>query len=333
MAPKVTMLMGVYNGERTIREAIDSVLEQTYKDFELLIINDGSKDKSVEIIESIKDPRIRLVHNEKNMNLVPTFNRGLELAQGEYIARMDADDKCVPERLEKQVSFMDTHPGIGICGSWIKYFEGADAIVKLPENHDEIMCRLFFSNVIAHPTVIMRKKVLKENNLKYEMNLAEDYDLWQRASFKTKLHNIQEVLLNYRISKESYSQLNSPKVSPVINEMIKRNLKPLKIEADEELSQLHKDIGNSVVMETKEKAQKAMNHLKALYNSNKKINIYPNRMFNVVLSGFIFDVLDRSPFSKKEKLISLWSSPLVWVDIKRSMKYTLRILKNTFLKR
>ena len=111
--------MPVYNGERYLREAIDSILNQTFKDFEFLIINDGSTDLSVEIIESYADKRISLAHNGQNLGLITTLNRGFDLACGEYIARMDCDDISLPDRLEKQVVFMDNHPEIGICGSWV----------------------------------------------------------------------------------------------------------------------------------------------------------------------------------------------------------------------
>ena len=116
MNPKVTVLMPVYNCEKYLRESIESILNQTFKDFEFLIINDGSSDKSAEIVESYNDNRINFVQNEKNIGLAASLNRGLDIAKGEYIARMDADDISLPERLEKQVRFMETNPQIGICG-------------------------------------------------------------------------------------------------------------------------------------------------------------------------------------------------------------------------
>ena len=112
---KVTVLMPVYNGEIYLKQAIESILHQTLSDFEFLIINDGSTDASVEIIQSIKDPSIRLLHNRTNLTLVPTLNKGLELARGEYVARMDCDDISLPERLAKQVEFMDRFRDVGVC--------------------------------------------------------------------------------------------------------------------------------------------------------------------------------------------------------------------------
>ena len=118
--PKVTVLMSVYNGEKYLQEAIDSILEQTFKDFEFLIINDGSTDKTGEILESYHDLRIKIINNEKNIGLTKSLNKGLKLARGEYIARQDADDISMPERLEKEVEFLETHQDYAVVGAFAK---------------------------------------------------------------------------------------------------------------------------------------------------------------------------------------------------------------------
>jgi len=202
--PRVTVFMPVYNGEKHLKEAIDSILNQTYTDFEFLIINDGSTDSSVEIIESYTDPRIRLVHNEKNLGLTPTLNRGLEIAKGEYIVRMDADDISLPERIKKQVKFMDENPDVGLSGTWYKKFweeNKREEVVKYPTEHDEIKAEMFFNYVMLHPTIIINKNLFQTNGLRYDETfhgLNEDHDLFVRASFTFKLGNIPEVLFLYR---------------------------------------------------------------------------------------------------------------------------------------
>jgi len=115
--PKVTVLMPVYNGEKYLNEAIDSILGQTFKDFKFLIINDGSTDGTADILKSYKDSRIKVTNNEKNIGLTKSLNKGLKMAKSEYIARMDADDISLPTRLQKQVEFMDSHPKVGVCGT------------------------------------------------------------------------------------------------------------------------------------------------------------------------------------------------------------------------
>ena len=118
--PKITVLMPVYNGEKYLRESVDSILNQTFTDFELLIINDGSTDSSMEILNSYSDSRIRIVTNEVNLRLIKTLNKGIDLATGEYIARMDCDDIADPKRLEIQLQYMEKHPDVAVCGTGVK---------------------------------------------------------------------------------------------------------------------------------------------------------------------------------------------------------------------
>jgi glycosyltransferase involved in cell wall biosynthesis len=206
--PKVTVLMSVYNGQQYLREAIESILSQTFKDFEFLIIDDHSADESVSIIESYGDKRIRLIKNDKNLGLAASLNKGISLAKGEYIARMDHDDISLPNRLEEQVRYMDEHFEIGVCGAWFVFCgDTLSVVVRHPTEHAEIKAELFWRNVIAHPTVMMRKSVFLENGLLYNESFdkAQDYDLWVRAAQKIQLANIPQVLLRYRVHSESGS--------------------------------------------------------------------------------------------------------------------------------
>ncbi len=209
MIHRVSVLMPVYNGERFLREAIESILSQTYRDFEFLIINDGSNDRSVEIVESYHDPRIKLVHNEKNLGLITTLNKGIEIAEGRYIARMDADDISLPRRLEKQVSFMDGNPDVAVCGTWVETFGAQKILWRYPLVPEAARCRLLFLPPVAHPSAIIRKSVLEEKGLRYDtgMRYAEDYDLWVRISEGSRISNIGETLLKYRLHENSLSKV------------------------------------------------------------------------------------------------------------------------------
>jgi glycosyltransferase involved in cell wall biosynthesis len=199
---KVTVLMPVYNGERFLREAIDSILQQDHPDFEFLIINDGSKDDSAEIIASYSDPRIKAVDNEKNLGLIATLNKGIGLAAGDYIVRMDCDDISMKNRLRKQVEFMEQHKNIGVCGSYYHLMlNGKKALVDFPVTPDEIKCHMIFNCPIAHPAAIIRKSVLTEHHLRYREGFihSEDWDLWTQLSAFAGIANIPEALLNYRV--------------------------------------------------------------------------------------------------------------------------------------
>jgi glycosyltransferase involved in cell wall biosynthesis len=145
---RITVLMPVYNGEKYLREAIDSIFNQTFTDFEFLIVDDGSTDNSVEIINSYQNSRINLVKNDKNEGLVYTLNRGLSLAKGEYIARMDCDDISLPERLKKQIDFLDSNSEIAVVGTWIKVInekEEPQTTWQYPLKPLEIQWNLYFS--------------------------------------------------------------------------------------------------------------------------------------------------------------------------------------------
>lgn len=204
MEPRVSVIMPTFNRKEYLGETIESVLGQTYKNFEFVIVDDGSTDGSLEIIKKIqkKDPRIRLVLNKNDKGIVEALNLAIRESQGEYIARIDSDDVCLPERLEKQVAFMDKNPDIGACGSWVKLIGNTEEkILETPKNHNEIKNRFFFfGGAIANPTSMVRKSLITEKNLWYDpyFFVAEDYDFWVRATDKIKVANIPEVLLLYR---------------------------------------------------------------------------------------------------------------------------------------
>ena len=202
--PKVTVLMPVYNAEAYLREAMDSILAQTLTDFEFLIIDDGSTDSSAGIVRSYTDRRIRLVQNERNLKLAATLNRGLALARGEYVARMDADDISLPERLARQVAFMDAHPAVGISGTWAEAFGEARFSMPNPTDSERIRAKLLFDSALVHPAVILRPTLLAQHGLAYrDLYPIDDYDLWQRAARVFPLANLPEALLRYRVTRGS----------------------------------------------------------------------------------------------------------------------------------
>lgn len=209
-SPKVTVLMPVYNGEKYLRPAVESILGQTLTDFEFLIIDDGSTDRSVEIIRSYDDPRIRLVHNETNQKLIATLNKGFALARGQYLARMDSDDISLPQRLEKQAAFMDQHPEVGVCGTWAKRINDAGEVLgrwQTPTGKD-LAKLLWRPTPVIHPSAFIRAGIYRQFSYNPEYAEAEDYELWLRVAEKTKLHNLPEYLLLYRVHSESITALN-----------------------------------------------------------------------------------------------------------------------------
>lgn len=204
---KVTVLMPVYNGEKYLQEAIESILGQAFSDFEFLIINDGSTDESESIINSFSDSRIKYFKNEHNLGLIATLNRGLDMTQGKYIARMDQDDISLPERLEKQVAFMDSNQDVAVCGTWAKSIDENGKILSMMKSPSGILLKYnsWKPSPMIHPSVIMRKKLIKDFLFNDNSINAEDYDFWLKIVKHHKIFNIKEYLLLYRIHGKSIS--------------------------------------------------------------------------------------------------------------------------------
>ena len=212
--PTVSVILPAYNCEKYIAQAIESVLQQTFTDLELIIINDGSTDKTESIILSFTDPRIIYLKNEINRGLISSLNKAIEIAHGKYIARMDADDINLPARIEKQKKYLDTHLGTTMAATTISFIDenGSNKGIWLLDrkkiDHNAIRKKMPFENCIAHPSIMIRTAVLKE--LKYDERQVniEDYDLWLRLLSRDHvISKIDEPLLLYRIHNESVTNL------------------------------------------------------------------------------------------------------------------------------
>jgi glycosyltransferase involved in cell wall biosynthesis len=204
MNPVVTVLMPVYNAEKYLREAIESILSQTLQNIEFLIIDDGSTDSSIEIIKSYNDNRIRFVQNEQNFGITYSLNRGIQLASTELIARMDADDISHPTRLEKQYMYAQKYPEIALISSWIRRINSDGKFEKISglDSYDIYYTLLFSPRGIYHPVVMFRKSAVLDVGL-YSKKYAEDFNLWCKMIKKHRFHVIPEPLLDYRSSETS----------------------------------------------------------------------------------------------------------------------------------
>ncbi|WP_052746042.1 glycosyltransferase family 2 protein [Sulfurovum lithotrophicum] len=222
--PMISVVMPVYNGEKYLNEAIDSILHQTYTDFEFIILNDGSTDRTEEIILSYDDPRIVYVKNEENLQIVKTLNKGIALAKGKYIARMDADDISLPERFKKQVEFMEENPDIDVCGTWVKTIGYNVEQWQYPVGHEQIKSYLLFDSALAHPSVIFRSTVFEHINYEEAYNKAEDYALWVELSKEHTLHNLPLYLLQYRLHPGQTESTRQFEVANMVRKKMLNNL-------------------------------------------------------------------------------------------------------------
>lgn len=329
--PRVTVLMAVYNCEKYLKEAIDSILGQTYPDYEFFIINDNSTDNSVKIIQSYSDDRIRLIHNEKNMGLPATLNRGIELATGEYIARMDPDDISLPTRISKQVNFMDNNPEVGICGTWIKYIGVSwrpwrSTIYKYPINYRDIKARSLFCSNFCHPSVIMRKSLLEKFRLKYDPEHydAEDYGLWQKCSFCFPLANLPEALLLYRINSQSVTNSGKSREFESVQRINRINFQRLGIAFSSEELLVYR---NYPICYKRNFLIKFHSWAIELRRANSVKQFYPEPEFTQALSEEWFSECYRS----SELGIKVWF--LFWrLPLSRMSKFSLGQIIRFFLK-
>lgn len=210
MAPiQISVIMSVYNQQNYLPSAVKSILSQTYKHFEFIIVNDASTDRSMEIIKSFKDKRIKLLSNRNRLGLTKSLNKAIRIAKGKYIARMDADDISLPSRLKIQYHFLKNHPKITVCGSsaLLIHADGRPAGKRtFPSSSTAIKNVIMKYNPILHPTVMMQKKIIDKMGAYDEsLNGAEDYDLWLRLASKYMLHNYKTPLIKYRLNPQGVS--------------------------------------------------------------------------------------------------------------------------------
>lgn len=202
-APLVTVFMPAFNAKQHIAESMESVLAQTMGDFELLIVDDGSTDGTVDVVTTFSDSRVRLERMARNSGVGAVANRGLKLARGRFLARLDSDDIMLPERLERQVGFMEEHPEVAVCGGAVEVFgEGVEnSVVPYPQSDSAIRCALLTRNPFAHSAVMFRLGALRGHEIMYDPGLrsCEDYDIFERLAAHCTLANLPDVLVRYRL--------------------------------------------------------------------------------------------------------------------------------------
>lgn len=282
LSPKVSIIMPVYNAEDYLREAIESILSQTFADFELIIIDDGSTDHSLDIIKTYHDPRIVLACNEINLKLIPTLNKGLNLAKGKYIARMDADDISLPSRLARQVEFMDHNPNVGVCGTWVEVFgDGEQNFWRFTDHPDATKCMLLFGCCIVHPSVMLRRTIV-EAGLCYSSLYphGEDYALWVHIAQKYQITNIPEVLLKYRKTESQVSSKYAGEQLSTTMKVQREQIKALGIEPTEQECRLHWAVGHSQFSPTISFANEVSAWFIKLKEGNARSHYYPEPVFS-----------------------------------------------------
>lgn len=309
---KVSVIMPAYNAEKYIKEAILSILNQTFKDFEFIIVNDGSIDATKDIILSFNDPRIVYLENKVNSGIVVTLNKGIDLAKGVYIARMDADDISLPKRLEIQVNAMDKDPAIGALGTGTRIF--GDGIETRDTNSsldsDKLKAELLFDTCMCHPSVMMRKSILDDHNIRYnkEYQGAEDYEMWWQIARVSKLKTIPNVLHCYRIHSNQVTQKKDEDNDKLLMKMLCLRLDAMQMQ----LSVKEKETFLSYCMGrnssfTEETLTEYINIISKILINNKKTNYFKQKTLQEVCALSVTYALDNSiaPINERKEFYHL----------------------------
>ena len=237
-APKVTVFIPVYNREKYVGEAIESILAQTFSNFEILLVDDGSTDQSVDTIRSFSDPRIRLVCNEGNLGIPKTRNKGVELARGQYMAMLDSDDRAYPKRLEKQVAFLDLHPKYAQIGSWCRMMDAQGSILnkikRQPVLPDDIHAQFLFRCAMSNRSIMARTAILQEYGYRNDFPRCQDYELHVRLAKHYKLGNLPECLVYGRIHSQQITGQTTTLGDTKKREIIRKQLNELGVTFSEE---------------------------------------------------------------------------------------------------
>lgn len=300
----LTVLMPVYNGEKYLGLAIDSILNQTYSHFEFLIINDGSTDHSEKIINAYNDPRIIYIKNETNKGIVTTLNIGIEMSRGKYIARMDADDIAQPNRLEMQLNYVLSNPKCKLCGTRaIAINDNGEEVYKLkrPFSNDEIKVQHLFRNSFIHPTVLIDVEVAREFKYSSNYEYSEDYYLFSQIALNYSVANLQDPLLYYRIHADNITSKKQQEMN--ISEMktmsyLLSNLFGEK--ASEEAISIHHSFLTRVFKNIP--LHKIEAHLIKIKAANKIKQLYDKELLAVMLQSewfnFLFFSNEKGAFKK-----------------------------------
>ena len=310
----ISVVMSNYNTPiKYLKESIDSVLNQTYSNFEFIIIDDGSTDDSLEFIKSYDDPRIKLIVNEGNIGLTKSLNKGFDVAQGEFIARMDSDDICYPERFEKQIEYMRDNPDTIVCGTWADVIDENNKVQREEwacqaiNDMDEYRIHLLFGNdpLIIHPSSFFNNQTLTDYGIKYnkEYRYSQDYDMWVCCSKYANCNIYPHVLLKFRQHKNNISNSKTGEQDKFAIQIIQEQLKELNLSLNDDLKQLH----FKLLHEQKPYTSKIKKWLRTIIKANKVYNIYNQRKLKNILwyrwSEICYEELSNSNFLRCIRII------------------------------
>jgi glycosyltransferase involved in cell wall biosynthesis len=310
----VSIIMPVYNGNKFVSAAINSILKQTYTSFEFIIIDDGSTDETAKTVQTFMDNRILFIQNKVNKGLVFSLNKAIELAKGKYIARMDADDVALLTRIEKQVNFLEKNPKVALVGTNIQFLINNKLAnkMRLPSTNKAAHCRLLFNTTFVHPSVMLRSEILKVYQYDAQAFPAEDYDLWVRIAQNHQIANLNQTLLHCRLHNDNI-HLNTREtvldsVSNIYKYVFKHSfsyaMTPEDIKTHQTLCLYRKDFS----LELNKKIELWIIKIQQL---NKQIGVFPDEVFNKQLAEiWIYYAYNYIRFGKRN--MNIFKSKLIF---------------------
>lgn len=312
--PIFSVLMPVFNSEQFVADAIKSILKQSFKDFEFLILDDASTDKSFEIIKDFenKDPRIKVFQNEKNLGVVESRNKLINLSKGRYIAWIDSDDIALENRFEKQIKFLEEHSEIGMVGAYpVIIDENGRKTGKwwFETDPQKLKIELFFHSPFLSSSVVIRKSALPQNFYDSKFPVAEDFDLYSKISEHSEITNIPEILVEYRINSKGLSKSNTEKMEQLSVHVIKEHAERLGIKLEEKMIQdLRKPkTASKIAFEEITEIEKSLILLKNLLLEN---DCFDKTAVTEIIQKYWFETCRKSTYNGLKILKIFFKSPL-----------------------
>ena len=332
--PIVSVNMVAYNSDKYINEAINSILSQTFTDFELIIVNDGSTDKTKNVILTINDSRIKYYENPNNIGQNISRNIALKYSIGKYIAVMDADDISYDNRLEKQIKFMEENEDYGLIGSLAGVIDHTGKSLGISQSKcfppNETMVYLLFRNCFTHSSILFRKEILKKVGINRNLLLAADYEIIVKVSRFMKVGNINEELVKYRRHDNSELHLKKDKKDKYDQSILINQINELGLNPSEAELNIHHTMDKKFAHSVDKDYYLTLNWLDKLFNANRKMKIFPESEFYKRISGYWFNLMN-NPIQYNAKLLYFYfSSPIMKFTNRRFIDHIRYIIKCLF---
>lgn len=312
MTPRVSVILPIYNVALYIETTIDSILKQTFTDFELLVLDDCSTDETAAKVSAIRDPRIKFIQNSHNLGRAGTDNAALEYVRGEYIAKMDGDDICHPERLGQQVAFLDQHPEVNIVGSFMQNFGASTYLNRYPEHPDDTRVLTLFTLPTGNPSAMMRASLFREQGLRYDASLrqTEDYDFCARYIRQLHIATLQQPLVQYRVPPDTRKKAilrERADVSDVVREQILRQwelpFSPRELKLYNITAMMGRPLQGITLPEISAFFEKLLRH-------NQQVPLFDQTALQRGLGQRWFEVCYTYPQARLGAVRAFWQSPL-----------------------